>query len=1124
MNIDWKVIDLYFNNHKYYLTQHHLESYNYFITNSIPYIIKTLNPFSTLKYYKNDPKKIKNEIHVFIGGENGDKIFLNKPFIYDDKCSRVLFPNEARLKDYNYISELFVDIDVKFVYHDFIKNGKTETKTEIKKYEKIKIGSIPIMLHSNICVLNNQNKDILTEMGECPFDQGGYFIIKGKEKVLISQERTTANRLFITESKDEKIYLDAVIRCTSDANSLFPKSINFAIYNNTVYKKCDSLLYKKPDSSTLEKRSCRKNSIVLTIPNIESKPLPLFIIFRALGIESDKSILEHIVGDINDPNNKDIIDFARYSLIDGNFLYTQSQCLEYLSHFTKFPDSDFVRYVLANDFLPNVGYDYKAKALFLGFLVNKLIKTQLNILPKTNRDNYIHKRIDLSGRLLTNIFRDFYNELRNNIKSTVDSIYNYDSYEDKKDISNIFKGNNLKKIFDHTFIEKGMIDSLKGSWGIDKKPEDSGIAQDLARLSYTDYVSHIRRINTPMDRSLKLVEPHRLSTSQYGYMCPYESPDGANIGLLKHLALFCNISIDTDKTIIENKLNDLEVINIKNIFTYQIQDNTKVFINNNWYGITNDPQNIVKNFKKFRANGEINFDVSISWNIKENEINILCDGGRCIRPLYIVKQDKTNNINKLLIDEYDNNNEEFSNFTWDNLIFKNNKKKNLIEYIDVEETNTILIAMTRQNLLNSIQPYTHCEIHPATVLSFYNNTIPFANKNQAPRVVFSGQQGKQAIGIYATNFNSRIDTASYILHYPHKALCHTRFSKYSHNEVLPNGQNVIVAIMCYTGYNQEDSIILNRSSIDKGLFNITSYKSLVQEENVNQKTGEKIIFGNPINMKKNGTNIDYRKANWETINEYGLPTENTYVHEGDVIVGMINQTDSIQTNSSDIFNNKTQISEYKDKSLLSSKILYGTIDKVLLYNNEEGLKKLKIRMRKMRTPVLGDKLGSKHGQKGVCGLILNGEDMPFTKDGITPDIIINPHAIPSRMTVAHLVESVLSKLCCLSGCNINATAFENHNIDGYYDILSKKYNYNRHGNEILYNGFTGQQIPTEIFIGPTYYYRFKHMVQDKMNSRDKGPKTALAHQPVQGRANEGGLRIGRTFCLSQFKKLASWLI
>jgi DNA-directed RNA polymerase II subunit RPB2 len=341
---------------------------------------------------------------------------------------------------------------------------------------------------------------------------------------------------------------------------------------------------------------------------------------------------------------------------------------------------------------------------------------------------------------------------------------------------------------------------------------------------------------------------------------------------------------------------------------------------------------------------------------------------------------------------------------------------------------------------------------------------------------------------------------------------------------LPNGQNVIVAIMCYTGYNQEDSIILNRSSIDKGLFNITSYKSLVQEENVNQKTGEKIIFGNPINMKKNGTNIDYRKANWETINEYGLPTENTYVHEGDVIVGMINQTDSIQTNSSDIFNNKTQISEYKDKSLLSSKILYGTIDKVLLYNNEEGLKKLKIRMRKMRTPVLGDKLGSKHGQKGVCGLILNGEDMPFTKDGITPDIIINPHAIPSRMTVAHLVESVLSKLCCLSGCNINATAFENHNIDGYYDILSKKYNYNRHGNEILYNGFTGQQIPTEIFIGPTYYYRFKHMVQDKMNSRDKGPKTALAHQPVQGRANEGGLRIGRTFCLSQFKKLASWLI
>ncbi len=1440
-NKDWKVIDTYFNTFKYYISKHHLESYNYFIKNSIPYIIKTLNPFTTLK---NDDinNTLKHEINVYIGGKNGDNIYINKPFIYDEDATRVLFPNEARLKDFDYISELSVDILVEYIYHNKLDKKGNPEKVE-KIFEKIKIGSIPIMLHSDICLLNNQNKQVLQEMGECPFDQGGYFIIGGKEKVLLSQERTTTNRLFVTKSKDDKYSLEGIIRCTSDKNSLFPKTINFGILNETVRVKCSSLyehesfIDKLDGQEKKRKRSCRKNAIVLTCPNIDTI-IPLFVIFRALGIQSDKSILEYIVGDLNDPNNKNIIDFLRYSLIDGNMFYKQSECLEYLSHYAKYEDTDYIRYILTNDFLPNVGSEFKNKAIFLGYLVNKLVKTKLGILAESNRDNYIHKRIDLSGRLLTNIFRDFYNQLRNNIRGNIDSIYNYQSFANHGDIKNLINKNNFKKIFDHEFIEKGLINSLKGQWGIEKKPEDSGIAQDLGRLSYLDYVSHIRRINTPMDRDLKIIEPHRLSTSQFGFMCPMESPDGANIGLLKHLSLLCNISQESDSKIIENKLLEMDIVLLKYINPNIINKFCKVFINNNWFGITNEPNNVVKNLKKMRAKGDINFDISISWNIKENEINILCDAGRCIRPLYIVKK------NRVLIDNY-----RLDNVTWKDLIVSN--EQNYIEYIDVEETNTAMIAMNREYLNNTIQPYTHCEIHPSTALSIYTNTIPFCNKNQAPRNVFSGQQGKQAIGVYSTNFNSRIDTASYILHYPQKSLIHTRYIRYSHNDELPNGQNVIVAIMTYTGYNQEDSIMINKSSIERGLFNITSFKSIIEEESDNKFTGERIFFANPVNMKKNAIDIDYKYANWETIDEFGMPKENTYIHEGDVIIGKV-KVDTISnqdTNSDDIFENKSiTTNKYKDKSLLSSKILYGTIDKVFTYKNKEGFKKVKVKVRKMRQPVLGDKLAcysddteilttdgwilfknltknhkvatlvdkklvyqnpiklqsydfngklyeidtnqinllvtdnhrmyvrtknssydieeskqiynklryykkncdiwepelkdlsselkiengviskfilpkcyygnqeldnleldisswltfygiwisygiirenlviinvenksvkdqldiilqvlnlniindkasnewcfdipqltqylvlhqstmkylpswvwflnriqckilinamilsdkyniendaiiyetssemladnfqqlslhagwssnkilkeeniwkltinvssnnepivnqyaeeekksdkftdyqgmvycctvsegkgvlyvrrnnypvwsgnSMHGQKGVCGLILNNEDMPFTKEGLVPDIIINPHAIPSRMTIGHLVESVLSKLCCLSGVNINATAFEDHNINDYYDILSKKFGYNKYGNEVLYNGFNGQQIMSDIFIGPTYYYRLKHMVQDKMNYRDKGPVTAISHQPVKGRANEGGLRIG----------------
>tara|TARA_B100000780_G_scaffold76525_1_gene51598 strand:- start:355 stop:4074 length:3720 start_codon:yes stop_codon:yes gene_type:complete len=1120
--IDWNIINSYFNSSKYYFTNIQIESYNDFIGNKVPYTIKTLNPFTMLKKNQ-ETDELLYEVNVYIGGIDGDKIFIGKPVLHEDKKSKPLYPNEAKLKDLNYCSELYADILVEFITHGSKKNVINQ------EFKSTKLGVIPIMVHSNLCILNNQPSNVLTEMGECPYDQGGYFIVSGKEKVIITQERIATNKIFINKSKEDHFSFEGTIRCTSKENILFPKTINFGVYNETTNK------------------GIRKNAIVLTCPNIE-KNIPICTMFRALGIESDKEILNYIVYDINIKGNKKVLEFLRYSLTDGNFIYNQQQALMYLAKFTSYKNVDNVKYVLANDFLPNVGRDFNDKALFLGYLINKLVKTSLGLADTTNKDNYLFKRVDLSGYQLSNLFRDFYNKLRNNIKNIMDKEYNYGYWKNSGDISNLINSNNIKRIFDSTIITDGMIKSLRGNWGMLNDPNKMGIVQDLSRLSYLGYLSHIRRINTPIDRSIKLEEPHRLGGTQFGSMCPVESPDGGNIGLLKHFPIMTTVSYDTEIDDIVKCLEENNMLYLREISVSDVLKSVKIFINNNWIGIHFDPYYIYRLLLNLRRIGVFHKTISISWYVQENEIHILADAGRVLRPLYIVKN------NDLLLDKNSIlNNIQNDNFEWKDLLdkknsynlrykkthlenFKNSKKKdkndkndkdsthttnnlgnidfskfdksiNLIEYIDIEESNNSLIAMNRKYLDNKLNKYTHCEIDPSTILSVYSNIIPFSDHNPYPRNAFGAQQGKQAIGIYATNFNNRIDTASYIIHYPQRALVHTKYTQYTHNEELPNGENVIVAIATYTGFNQEDSIIVNKSSIERGMFNITKFKSFINEESINKKDNEKIVFKNPIEIINNGTPMKFKLANWEYIDENGIPKVNSYIDEEDVLLGKVKIIEEVEEGEN-IFSKKVTNTVYLDNSIVGDKTKKGFIDKVFLYKNEENLNKVKIRFRKSMIPELGDKMSSRHGQKGVCGMIYPQEDMPFNKDGIVPDIIINPHAIPSRMTIGHLIECVLCKLGCKYATTIDGTTFNNQKTKNLFNLLDKK-EIHKYGDEIMYNGFTGEQIPCHIFFGPTYYYRLKHMVSDKVNYRNSdGPITATTKQPTKGRANGGGLRIG----------------
>ena len=455
------------------------------------------------------------------------------------------------------------------------------------------------------------------------------------------------------------------------------------------------------------------------------------------------------------------------------------------------------------------------------------------------------------------------------------------------------------------------------------------------------------------------------------------------------------------------------------------------------------------------------------------------------RPLYIVENNKLN-INDKYIELMKKN-----NYQWKNLIHNhlNDTKdpelsKPILEYIDVIESDSLMIAMNQDQLNENSKDnyahynYTHCEIHPSMILGVLATNIPFSEHNQAPRNLFQGAMGKQAMGIYSTAFRNRMDTMAHILHYPQKPIVNTESSKYVHSDTLPSGQMPIIAIACYTGYNQEDSLIFNQSAIDRGLFGSSFYRTYVDEEKKNSATLEDEKFCKPQKYYPNGKIYTEKMSygTYDKLDEEGLVKIGEYVDGNDIIVGKVTMLkDSIE-------------GEPKARDLSTSLRMNesGIVDKIYKNSNGDGYNFVKVRVRSDRIPEIGDKFSSRHGQKGTIGMTYKQEDMPFTKDGIVPDIIMNPNAIPKRMTIAQFIECVFGKVGTLSGCEMDATPFRKVNVEEIAPILESM-GYSGAGTEVLYNGKTGEQIKANIFIGPTFYYRLKHLVEDKIHSRATGP-------------------------------------
>jgi DNA-directed RNA polymerase beta subunit/intein/homing endonuclease len=1559
------IIKSYFEGqHLQRLVRHQIESYNNFINFQVQRTIDMFNPVEIRSENDYVSEHQKYMLEVFIYFEN---FKLYPPQIHENNgATKLMLPQEAKLRNFTYASTMTLDLRIDYV----IRNTETmdNPRTVQKFLPKINIGKMPIMLKSSICVLT-QNSHIHPDYtGECNMDCGGYFIIKGSEKTVLGQERAAENRIYCFDGKNTtKWNWFAEIKSIPDDKCISPKQIEMMIAS---------------------KNNGFGNGLFISIPRVK-QPIELFVLFRALGVLTDKEICEYILLDISDERYTELLTFLQASVIDANKYITQEDAMRHITaHVTYMPlnmdkemgakkKRDFAKEVLDNDLFPHCR-TLSQKLYLIGYMANKLIQTSLGWLPPDDRDSYVNKRIDLTGTLLNNLFRNYFNKLVKEMQKQIVREINNGSWRSKEDYENIVNMTNIYKIMKSTTIENGINRALAtGDFSIKQSNSSKvGVAQVLNRLTYVSSLSHLRRINTPLEKSGELIAPRKLHNTTWGFLCltgdtevlmsdrittkkikdmkdgdrvttvnpvtlldepsdihsffckmpdklyeittisgrkikatanhpflvnvngipewknledlvpndkviirnvvkhisdnntrqvrindidvlehykmellelnllntnipvsklkiiarllgalntdghlserlekdkkyycasfyvgeendvfqlsddishlgfgnvsiqrkitqfeeklsgrnttyrtwevssngafayllfllggivgkkinqsrslpewligselsikreflsafqggdgsklsyqkndktwkprigltfqtthndyledttkymtqikelfqefgiksniqtrsvnetkkkvsivfenssenlakyaeminytyceekrrlsapviehlkikeynkitrdqnyqyvidnysavdikkivektnftenqirkiiskhkknirqqtrfttdiiyetylkenimnngcisvpilaineiapepvydfttrsenhsfvassfvthncPAETPEGQSIGIVKNISYLTHITIPTNSASLYEYVKPY-MIPIENAVPKALNHKVKVFINGSWVGISEQPMELYKDLKEKKYSSIINIYTSIIFDFKNKEIRLCNDGGRLTRPVLRVAN------NKAIIDKTIIKKLEKKELSWNDLFTNCRLDDSVIEYIDPEEQNFAMIAMqAKDSLLQDPSVhynFTHCEIHPSTIFGVLASCIPFPEHNQAPRNTYQCAMGKQAMGVYATNYDKRMDKTAYVLNYPTRPLVDTRLMNFIHLNNIPSGCQIHVAIMTHTGYNQEDSVLVNKGSLDRGLFMATIYHTEKDEDK--NIIRDEIIRCKPDKAKTKGIKF----GNYDKLNSQGFIPENELVENRDVIIAKIIP---IKENRND----PTKTVKYEDQSKTFRTTEETYVDKNYTGRNGDGYNFAKVRMRTLRKPVMGDKFSSRHGQKGTCGNIIPECDMPFTKDGLKPDIIINPHAIPSRMTIAQLKETLLGKVLIELGMFGDGTSFGNLDVKTIATEL-QKLGYESYGNELLYNGLTGEQLETNIFMGPVFYQRLKHMVNDKQHSRSIGPMVNLTRQPAEGRSRDGGFRIG----------------
>ena len=1398
------------------LTRHQLESYNQFVTFQMQRTINMFNPI--VIHSDNDYNEDTNEYGLTVK-INLVNLKFYPPQIYENNgATKIMMPQDARLRNFTYASSTTVDLQIQYV----VRDANNEEKIIEKQIPKIKICNLPVMLKSSICILKQYENASEAQTGECAMDCGGYFIVKGSEKTVLCQERAAENRIYVFSGVNTpKWDWVAEFKSVPDSKCISPKQVEMMIAS---------------------KMNLYGHGIYVVIPRLKQKRyIELFVLFRALGVLSDKAICEIILLNTESKEQNAMLNFLQASIEDGKKVLNhpdtvQQEAFEHLLSMVAYNTynmdrkqsnnanrkHEFTQEILQNDFFPHCRTQ-KQKIYLLGMMANRLIRTALKWDAPDDRDSYLNKRIELTGSLLNNLFRNHYIRFVKDVEKQVTREINQGAWKSSENYENIISMTNIYKIFKSTTIENGLNRALStGDFSVKQSNSSSkvGVAQVLNRLTYLGTLSHIRRVNTPLEKSGELIAPRKLHGTSWGFLCPVETPEGQSIGVVKNISFMTHMTTPTHSEYLYEYVQPYMIALEDIVHSTELYNQVKVIINGAWIGISNSPMELYQDLKEKKYKGIINIYTSIVFDYKRLEIRVCNDGGRMVRPVLRVKD------NKVLLTKDIVQKIRRKEWKWTDLIIHNDKGDSVIEYIDAEEQSHAMIGMkTKGHYLHNLHPdfqsndklriqYTHCEIHPCTLMGVLGSCVPFPDYNQAPRNTYQCAMAKQAIGVCAMNYDKRMDKTLYTLNYPTRPLVDTRMMDFLQLNRIPSGCQIHVAIMSYTGYNQEDSVLINKAAIDRGLFLATIYHTEKDED-------KNVIRDEIIRCKPDPNKTkSIKHGNYNKINQHGFINENTEIENRDIIIAKVVP---IKENRND----PTKVIKYEDQSKNFRTTEETYVDKNYTGRNGEGCNFAKSRVRIYRKPVIGDKFcikessfvmtdkgwvafkdldisihkvatlkqgsilgyvkplhkyvfdcseeelysienknvkmectmnhkvyvkqkngynyefidardvmgkevsykknavnlkcplpyihsgdskfetnsliilfacyincgyyqvgevttnihfpihskkyystvttalkrlnieytrlggdlivssdpysdlttyltsltfqkmpediwklsqyqsrllleeiiddknayctssrvfaeevqrlclhagwsahleylvmdkkikvhvctgrynepkvnhrhffgckkrckenivlyykkvgcievpdthlfyykdditsppvwtgnSSRHGQKGTVGNILPECDMPFTKDGLKPDLIINPHAIPSRMTIAHLKETLLGKVLVQLGMFGDGTSFGNLDV---YTIAKElqKCGFESYGNEIMYDGQTGRQLETSIFIGPVFYQRLKHMVNDKEHSRAIGPVVNLTRQPAEGRSRDGGFRIG----------------